>query len=76
MAVWNPQVSQHLITHMHLAYDPEHLALRVSLPAGEIRRLTPEAQELFLETVVNCWKENCPDWKLDEVLVTLRPEES
>ena len=76
MAVWNPQVTQHLITHMQLAYDPEHLALRVSLPAGEARRLSPEAQELFLETVVNCWTENCPDWKLNEVLVTLRPEES
>jgi len=76
MAVWDPGIARHLVSHMEVAYDPEHLALRLSLPVDDVRRLSPEAQEVFLETVVSCWKENCPDWKLEELLLTLRSEES
>ena len=76
MAIWDPTIAQHLISHMHVAYDPEHLALRLSVLADDVHRLSPEAQEVFLETVVSCWKENCPDWKLEELLLTLRSEES
>jgi len=76
MAIWDPTVAQHLITHMQLAYDPEHQALRLSVAASDIRQLSPQAQEVFLETVVQCWKEKCPDWKLQELLLTLRSEES
>jgi len=76
MAIWNPTIARHLISHMHLAYDPEHLALRLSVLADDVHGLSPEAQEVFLETVVSCWKENCPDWKLEELLLTLRSEES
>lgn len=69
-------LTQHLVSHLHLAYDPEHLTLRLSVPAGDLRRLSPQARELFLETVVRCWQENCPEWRLEELLLTLRSEES
>ena len=76
MAGYEPKVTRHLVSHLELAYDPEQLTLRLSVPARDIRQLSPGAQELFLETVVNCWKENYPDWKLNQLLLTLRSEES
>ena len=76
MAVWDPTIARHLVSHLELAYDPEHLALRLSIPADDVRRLSPEAQEVFLETVVSCWKENFPEWELEDILLTLRTQES
>ena len=76
MADRDPSVTTHLISHMSIAYDPEHLALRLSVPAKDIRHLSPEAREVLLETVVDSWKQNCPEWRLEELLLTLRPEES
>ena len=76
MAVSDPTIARHLVSHLELAYDPEHLALRLSLPAEDIQQLSPQAQELFLETVVTCWKRNCPEWRLEELLLTLQREES
>lgn len=68
-------LTQHLVSHLHLAYDPERQTLRLSVPAEDIRGLSPHARELFLETVVRCWRENCPDWQLEQLLLTLRSEE-
>ena len=76
MAVWDSTTARQLVSHLELAYDPEHLALRLSVPAEDVHQLSPQAQELFLETVVACWKRNCPEWKLQELLLTLRREES
>jgi len=75
MALWEPTTTTHLLSHLTMAYDPEHLALRLSVPAQDVDRLSPEARELFLESVVNCWKQHCPEWQLDELLLTLQPEE-
>jgi len=75
MTTLDPLLTTHLVRHLRIAYDPEHLALKLSVPADDLHQLSPEAQELFLETVVSCWKESWPQWKLQELLLTPCSEE-
>jgi len=76
MATWDHEVAAHLVNHMSVSYDPLHLALRLTVPAKDVRLLSPYLQELFLETVVDCWKKEFPERELEELLLTLSPEES